>query len=104
MKTTPLSFACPKCGSEDVFYSCEPTCCFNHVCSVCHTTFEPVTHATGKKAAAQSPAGERDTTGPTCQCEVCESINVYSLEDGTVVCVDCGSVLEIEFSEVVEGG
>ncbi len=103
MTTTPLSFICPKCGSADVFYSCEPKCCFNHVCGSCQTTFEPVTRATGRKTMAEAPAGERDTTGPTCQCATCESINVYLLEDGQAVCVDCGSVLEIEFSEIAEG-
>jgi transcription initiation factor TFIIIB Brf1 subunit/transcription initiation factor TFIIB len=103
MKTTPLTFTCPKCGSVDVFYSCEPKCCFNHVCAVCRTTFEPVTIATGATVKAAAPDEVRDTTGPTCQCAVCESINVHSLEDGRIVCVDCGAILEIEYSGIVEG-
>lgn len=102
MKTTPLTFTCPKCGSTDVFYSCEPKCCFNHVCATCRTTFEPETRTTGEKVQAEPPEEERDTTGPTCQCAACESINVFALEDGRPVCTNCGALQEIEFAEIAE--
>ena len=51
MKTRKLEIACPQCGSKEVFYSCTPGCCFNHVCSDCGTTFEPATTARATRQA-----------------------------------------------------
>ena len=53
--TRKLSIACPQCGSGDVFYSCTPNCCFNHVCAECGTTFEPETAATGRFVSGVVP-------------------------------------------------
>ena len=48
MTLTPISVVCPQCGSGEVFYSCKPECCYNHVCSNCYTTFELETARVGE--------------------------------------------------------
>jgi len=104
MKTRAPSLPCPNCGSTAVFYSCEPKCCFNHVCAECGTTFEPLTRlAGGTLAGVEPPDPLPDASDPTLGCAKCESIAVYVLDDGRLVCKDCGSLLELEITEVAEG-
>ena len=104
MNTAKLALACPICGSRDVFYSCEPKCCFNHVCANCKSTFEPVTHPTGARhPGAKAPEGERDPSEPTVACAKCESTEVYVIEDGRLVCCACGALLELEITDVAKG-
>src|SRR5262249_27977879 len=55
VKTRKLELACPTCGSGEVFYSCTPNCCFNHVCADCGTTFEPMTTAAGGTVSGVVP-------------------------------------------------
>ena len=50
MTLIPISVVCPQCGSGEVFYSCNPTCCYNHVCNHCYTTFELETTRVGEVA------------------------------------------------------
>ncbi len=101
MQTRKISLQCPVCGSDNVFYSCEPKCCFNHVCGDCGATFEPVTVATGARLSGIVPPDPLpDSTEPTVACEKCESIAVYLLDDGKAVCSRCGLVLEIRITEV----
>lgn len=95
-----LQMRCPLCGSPDVFYSCEPKCCFNHVCAGCKGTFEPVTHATGSTRRIAEPEELPDASDPTVACAKCESTHVYADDDGAVVCLDCGAVLDIELTEI----
>ena len=105
MTTKPVSFACPVCGSVDVFYSCEPKCCFNHVCSDCGATFEPVTKAVaGTVRDIEPPVPAPDSTGPTVACARCESIEVYALDNGRLVCAKCGQLLELEMTEISAAG
>jgi hypothetical protein len=86
-----------------VVYSCEPKCCFNHVCADCRTTFEPATRATGRRiSGVEAPDPLPDACDPTVACEKCESTSVYVLEGGGLVCKDCGALLELEITEVVE--
>src|ERR1700691_4062965 len=47
VKTRKLEFPCPVCGSGEVFYTCTPNCCYNHVCGACGATFEPETRRKG---------------------------------------------------------
>ena len=104
MKTRKLEFACPGCGSSEVFYSCTPNCCFNHVCGNCGTTFEPATTAKGsfvKDVIAPDPLP--DATDPTAECAKCNSTAVYMSEDGSVVCGQCGALLVLEITEIAAG-
>ncbi|HTP33321.1 MAG TPA: hypothetical protein VMJ75_14180 [Candidatus Acidoferrales bacterium] len=104
MKTRKLEIACPQCGSGEVFYSCTPNCCFNHVCGNCGTTFEPATKAAGGSVAGLIPPDPLpDATDPTAECARCHSITVYLTEDGRVVCGRCGAILELELTEVAPG-
>jgi len=103
-RAQPLTLACPGCGSNEVFYSCEPKCCFNHVCGECRTTFQPVTRKLGGKRGDITPPDPLpDSTEPTVACAACESIAVYVLEDGLLVCADCGALLALELTEVAPG-
>jgi hypothetical protein len=102
VKTTKLAIACPTCASGAVVYTCTPNCCFNHVCTDCGTTFEPVTRARGGTAAAvDSPDPLPESTDPTAACARCDSIAVYLAADG-LVCGKCGALLELEITEVSE--
>jgi hypothetical protein len=110
MNISPISVACPKCGSTHVSYSCTPNCCFNHVCADCFSTFELSTTKRGGRVDPKSierVAGDRDTTLPTAPCSGCESIEVFQLRDSTVnadrkepllVCLACGQLLTLEIN------
>lgn len=103
MNTRKLLLLCPLCGSGDVFYTCTPNCCFNHVCNHCNATFEPVTHATGaSQFGVKPPDPMPDSTEPTAGCAKCDSINVWMLDDNRLVCGDCASILELEITEVTK--
>lgn len=84
-----------------MFYSCTPNCCFNHVCSDCGATFEPLTHAVGgQQRGAQPPDPLPDASDPTVACAKCDSITVYALEENRLVCTKCGSLLALEYTEI----
>ena len=101
VKTSKLSFACPVCQSPEVFYSCTPNCCFNHVCSACGATFEPVTVAAGGALdGIEPPDPLPESSEPTAACVKCDSTAVYTLPDGRLVCGRCGALLELEITEV----
>lgn len=98
--STKLKLQCPVCGGGDIFYSCEPKCCFNHVCGDCRTSFEPATQATGKTRRIAPPDDLPDATDPAVGCCKCESVAVYVDDDGALVCADCGAVLTMELTEI----
>jgi len=101
VKTFKLRIPCPACGSGDVYYTCTPNCCFNHVCGDCGATFEPATIATGGTLSGVVPPDPLpDATDPAVACAKCDSVEVYMTEDGGLVCGKCGAKLKIE----VEGG
>jgi transcription elongation factor Elf1 len=101
VKTRKLEFPCPVCGSGEVFYTCTPNCCYNHVCGACGATFEPETKRKGGMMAGITPPDPLpDATDPTTECAACGSTAVYMTEDGAVVCGQCGAALELEISEV----
>jgi len=103
LRTRKLEIQCPTCHSGQVFYSCTPNCCFNHVCSACGTTFEPVTRKTGRRVSGLLPPDPPPEPGdPTAPCADCDSTEVSMAEDG-VVCVKCGAVLVLELTEVAPG-
>jgi hypothetical protein len=104
MRTRKLELPCPVCGSGEVFYSCTPNCCFNHVCSNCGTTFEPETAAAGGTLQEIVPPDPLpDAADPTAECARCESTAVYLTEDSRVVCGKCGTLLKVEYTEVCPG-
>ena len=104
MRTKKLAIACPGCGSHEVFYSCTPNCCFNHVCAECGTTFEPMTRATGRSLAGIVPPDPLpEAADPTAGCARCDSTAVYMTEDGSLVCGKCGAVLVLELTEICAG-
>jgi len=89
-------------------YSCEPKCCFNHVCADCRSTFELNTKKTGRfdhqaQIAAQEPSSGEPTTG----CANCESLQMAVLsstsEETLLVCGNCRSVLSLAVEEFVAG-
>ena len=101
LRTRRLEFNCAVCGSRDVIYSCEPKCCFNHVCADCRSTFEPVTRAApGRVTGIKPPDPLPECTDPTVACARCDSTRVYLLDDSRLVCAACGQVLELELTEI----
>ncbi len=104
MRTKKLEIACPVCSSIDVFYTCTPNCCFNHVCNNCGSTFEPVTaKAGGAVSGAEAPDPLPEASDPTVACVRCEDTTVYMLEDKSLVCTNCGTRLTLEFTEIARG-
>jgi transcription initiation factor TFIIIB Brf1 subunit/transcription initiation factor TFIIB len=105
VKTSKLQIACPVCGSSaEVFYTCTPGCCFNHVCGACGTTFEPATTAAGGTLKGVVPPDPLpDATDPTVECARCTSTAVYQMENGALVCANCGTVLAMELTEIAPG-
>ena len=104
MKTSKLKIACPVCGSGEVFYSCTPNCCFNHVCADCGTTFEPATKVKGGVLTGVVPPDPLpEAADPTAACARCDSTSVYVTETESLVCAKCGSLLELEITEIAPG-
>ena len=102
----PLCVQCPSCGSGAITYTCEPKCCFNHICADCYTTFELITEALERSlTGAERPADERDCLAPTVACARCESIEVYALAQAEgpqpiLFCTGCEAVLRLGFAAV----
>ncbi len=99
---------CPQCGSDEIVYSCEPKCCFNHVCANCRSTFELNTSKTGQfdretKLSAEEPLSGDATTG----CANCESLKLSVLrseaDQTLLLCADCRAVLELTVDNFVPG-
>jgi DNA-directed RNA polymerase subunit RPC12/RpoP len=104
VQTRKLAIACPVCGSPEVFYSCTPNCCFNHVCAGCGTTFEPATVLAGGKASGIVPPDPLpEAADPTVACIKCDSTAVYMKDGETLVCSGCGLLLKLEITEVAPG-
>lgn len=104
MRTRKLEFACPVCGSAEIFYTCTPNCCYNHVCNSCGTTFEPATkRKDGTARDVIPPDPLPDATDPTAECAACGSTAVYLTENNGAVCGKCGAWLELEYTEVAAG-
>ena len=71
---------CPKCGGKEIVYSCEPKCCFNHVCADCRSTFELNTSKTGRfDHQTAISAKEPDSSDPTTGCASCGTLRMAVL-------------------------
>jgi DNA-directed RNA polymerase subunit RPC12/RpoP len=99
-----LEIVCPVCGSREVFYTCNPACCFNHVCGECGATFETATVATGRKVGRVEPPVPLPEPGdPAAPCAKCESTAVYMTAENELVCANCGALLRLEINDVSPG-
>jgi len=101
MDLFPLEVACPRCGSRNVTYTCEPKCCFNHLCGDCYGTFELRTSLQGGAPPAfEPPRLEPDSLAPTAACARCGSVAVYLLQGeeplrDRAVCTQCRTRLSL---------
>jgi len=106
MMSQPLVPKCPSCGSSEITYTCEPKCCFNHICATCYTTFELFTEPSGRLLSGiEKPLQERDSLSPTVACVKCDSLEVYMVTPegdapGGLVCIDCHGLLQLGFAAV----
>jgi DNA-directed RNA polymerase subunit RPC12/RpoP len=100
--------ACPKCGGKEIVYSCEPKCCFNHVCADCRSTFELNTSKTGQfdyesAISAEEPGSSDPTTG----CASCGSLRVAVLStapgETLLLCASCRAISRLAIEEFVAG-
>jgi len=100
--------ACPQCSSRDVFYSCKPECCFNHVCNSCYTTFELETTRIGEAHEEFPNPPEPDATNPTAPCARCGDCKVFAVssppdQKPVCVCVGCKALLTLSAVNVAKG-
>ena len=99
---------CPSCGGAEIVYSCEPKCCFNHVCADCRSTFEINTAKTGRfDRTTPIEVTEPDSSDPTTACASCESLRVAVLstssDETLLLCADCRAVSRLLIEEFVPG-
>ncbi len=101
---------CPQCHGAAIIYSCEPKCCFNHVCGDCRSSFQLVTGKTGRfDREARIEAVEPASGEPTAACAACESLRLAVVSSAgenqaTLVCGDCRAVLELAIEDFAAGG
>ena len=101
MTLISITTACPSCGSKEIVYSCDPSCCFNHVCSACLSSFELSTVDLGETSPPISMGQVNiDPCAPTVDCARCKSLNVYMTEEAPqrFFCTSCRAVLELVLS------
>ena len=106
MRLSPISISCPQCGSKDVVYSCQPTCCFNHVCNNCYTTFELETTKVGEMQEDFAMPPDPDPSNATAPCARCGESKVFDIvdsQDPRYLCVSCRALLALHFTEVSPG-
>ncbi len=104
MTLAPISVACPQCGSADVLYSCNPACCYNHVCNHCYTTFELETTRVGEVTENFEVPPNPDSSAPTAPCARCHEPRVFAIMNAgpppQFVCAACKALLTLEYTEV----
>ncbi len=108
MQTLKEIVRCPQCGGSDIIYSCEPKCCFNHVCADCRSTFELNTQKTGRfDHETQISPQEPQSGDPTTNCASCESLKVAVLSSSNgeilLLCANCRAVSKLVVEEFVPG-
>ena len=106
MRLSPISISCPQCGSKDVVYSCQPACCFNHVCNTCYTTFELETTKVGELQEVFAMPTDPDPLSPTAPCARCGEARVFAIDDSPdpqYFCVSCRALLSLSFTEIAPG-
>ena len=106
MRLSPISISCPQCGSKDIVYSCQPTCCFNHVCNNCYTTFELETSKVGESQEAFVMPPEPEPSNPAAPCARCGEAKVFAIVDSPgsrYLCVSCKALLSLSLAEISPG-
>lgn len=96
----PPRVRCPRCGGADIVYTCEPRCCFNHVCSACRTTFQTASEAQGGSVAGLARLDPPEDCAPTVPCGECRALAVAALPDGAHACTACGARLLLTYEDV----
>ena len=101
MQLVPITARCPTCGSTDAIYSCNPHCCFNHVCGDCRTSWQLGTVALGDTLPGlDHDPGDYDTAYPTAPCAGCGSL-VFQIEGGEdLCCPHCRARLRLAYTAV----
>lgn len=99
---------CPQCGGAEIVYSCEPKCCFNHVCADCRSSFQLRTRKTGRFDRETAIQAEEPQSGePTTGCAACESLEIAVLssseEETLLLCGHCRAVLALAIEEFETG-
>ena len=99
---------CPQCGGSDIIYSCEPKCCFNHICADCRSTFELNAQKTGRFDPETTIHAEEPQSGePTTGCASCESLKVAVLsssgDETLLLCGECRAISKLVLEEFVPG-
>lgn len=99
---------CPHCKGAEIIYSCEPKCCFNHVCADCRSTFEINTVKTGRfDRETPIQASEPLSGDPTTGCAACDSLRLAVLKsdktETLLICGNCRAVLRLAIEEFVPG-
>ena len=106
MRLSPIYISCPQCGSKDVIYSCQPTCCFNHVCNNCYTTFELETTKVGELQDAFAIPPDPEPTSPPAPCARCGEAKVFAIVDSAeprFFCISCKALLTLSLTEIAPG-
>ena len=106
MRLSPISISCPQCGCKDVVYSCQPTCCFNHVCNQCYTTFELETIRVGELHGEFAAPPDPEPLSPTAPCASCGEARVFAIANSEApqyVCASCNALLALNFTEISPG-
>ncbi len=95
---------CPTCGSREIVYTCEPKCCFNHLCSDCRTTFQLVTRKSSRSIEGGNVEAQEPASGePAAACAACESLNIAvvdTAEPALLLCASCRTTLELAYEDV----
>lgn len=95
-----LAVPCPLCASHEVVYTCEPRCCFNHVCTACKASFLLATEVAGGRSDGPAAVDPKESGEPTARCCACRSLDVISLDSGGCVCAACGVNLKLVYQDV----
>ena len=97
---------CPHCQSANIVYTCEPKCCFNHICADCRSTFQLNTERAGRfDRESWLNVNAPESGDPTAACANCESLKIVVLDESAseLLCADCRAVSKLMIEEFVAG-
>jgi hypothetical protein len=97
---------CPQCQSANIVYTCEPKCCFNHICADCRSTFQLNTERAGRfDRETLLNVNPAESGEPTAACANCESLRIAVINQSAaeLLCADCRAVSKLLIEEFVAG-